>query len=212
MVSREQVRRIAEGSARKIATRIRGTVRRGILRSLGDEDTRLAQFGLLAGDTADGVEVFEPYGFTSAPVGGAEAVVVSVGGDPAHLIAVVVGDRRYRVKGLADGEVAIGTDSGAQVVLREDGSIEVTPSGLGKVHIGGPTATDTLALHDELKDILGDIHSILGTLLTFWQGLVPAAWAADSLLVKAAWAGVATPLGVVLAKIAAAQGSPKGLG
>ena len=72
---------------------------------------------LIAGDTKENVEHLEPYGFTSAAKDGAEAVVLFPGGDRSHGIAVMVSDRRYRLKGLARGEVAVYDDQGQSVTL-----------------------------------------------------------------------------------------------
>jgi len=87
------------------------------------DDTTLAQtvqLQLLEGEVADTVERFQQYGFTSVPHSGAEGVMVSVGGLRSHGIVVAVEDRRYRLKGLAAGEVAIYDDQGQQVVLKRD--------------------------------------------------------------------------------------------
>lgn len=70
------------------------------------------QIRLLAGEFKDNVEHMEPYGYTSAPHPGAEGVAVFPGGDRSHGVVVVVADRRYRLKGLKDGEVALYTDEG----------------------------------------------------------------------------------------------------
>lgn len=65
---------------------------------------------LIAGEKKENVEHLEPYGFTSAAQNGAEAVVLFPGGDRSHGVAVVVADRRFRLKGLARGEVALYDD------------------------------------------------------------------------------------------------------
>ncbi|WP_171023574.1 phage baseplate assembly protein V [Escherichia sp. E1130] len=78
---------------------------------------------LIAGDSKEGVEHLEPYGFTSAAQNGAEAVVLFPGGDRSHGMAVIVADRRYRLKGLARGEVAIYDDQGQSVTLTRAGIV-----------------------------------------------------------------------------------------
>lgn len=78
---------------------------------------------LIAGDPKEGVEHLEPYGFTSAAQNGAEAVVLFPGGDRSHGMAVIVADRRYRLKGLARGEVAIYDDQGQSVILTRAGIV-----------------------------------------------------------------------------------------
>lgn len=82
------------------------------------------------------VERAQNYGFTSHPHPGAEAVAVAVAGSRDHVIVVAVDDRRYRLRSLAQGEVAIYTDEGDRIVLKRGGTIEVTAS--TKVRIESP--------------------------------------------------------------------------
>lgn len=79
------------------------------------------QVRLLAGEVKDGIEHFEPYGFTSHPKTGAEAIGLFFDGDRSHGIVVVVADRRYRLTGLQEGEVALHDDQGQKVHLTRDG-------------------------------------------------------------------------------------------
>jgi phage baseplate assembly protein V len=58
------------------------------------------QMRLTAGEVNDDMEHFEPYGFTSNPLAGAEGVVTFLGGDRSHAIALVIADRRYRLQSL----------------------------------------------------------------------------------------------------------------
>lgn len=81
------------------------------------------QLRILAGEVKDNVEHFEPYGFTSNPNGGAEAVAVFLDGDRSHGIVVCVADRRYRLTGLKTGEVALHDDQGQKVHLTRDGIV-----------------------------------------------------------------------------------------
>lgn len=84
-------------------------------------------------ETHDGVELLEPYGFTSAAPLGSKALLLCSGGDGGHPIGLMAGSPSVRLSGLASGEVAIhvgagpGGGTGARIVLRTDGSIEVGP-------------------------------------------------------------------------------------
>lgn len=82
----------------------------------------------LAGEAIDGAEHMEPYGWTARPHPGAEAVVVFVGGNRSHPLVVSVADRRYRMQGLVDGEVAIHDDLGQAVHLTRDGIRIIAPT------------------------------------------------------------------------------------
>lgn len=85
--------------------------------------TKMQRLGLrlLAGEVKANVEHFEPYGFTSHAKPGSEHLTVFLDGDRSHGITVVVADRRYRLAGLAEGEVALHDDQGQKVVLMRDG-------------------------------------------------------------------------------------------
>lgn len=103
--------------------------RASVVRADSSPKMQALQVVVYAGDVRDGVEHFEPYGFTSCPADapsdgrGAEAVVVDLGGCSDHPVAIVVGDRRYRLTGLAKGEVAIHDDQGQKVHLTRDGIV-----------------------------------------------------------------------------------------
>jgi len=111
------------------------------------------QLNLLADETADNVEHFEPYGFTSRPRAGAEALAVFLDGDRSHGITVVVADRRYRLTGLEEGDVALHDDKGQSIVLGADG---ITITGNVKV-IGSIQATEGISGADGMT-ITGDVH------------------------------------------------------
>lgn len=87
----------------------------------GARKLRTLQIQILGGDIRDPIEHFEPYGFTSEPHLGAEAIAVSLGADRDHTLAVVVTDRRFRPTELKDGEVCIFDDLGRKIYLSRDG-------------------------------------------------------------------------------------------
>lgn len=118
---------------------------RGVLTNKdGSGKIRKVQTELYLGDVRENVEHFEPYGFTSEPFTGAETLTMSIDGDRCHTIAICVADRRYRLKGLKDGEVAIFDDQKQMVKLSRDGidvetpkDIRVKVSGNASVIVGG---------------------------------------------------------------------------
>ncbi|RTY53634.1 phage baseplate assembly protein V [Pantoea sp. YU22] len=104
-------------------------VARGVLVALdAAKKCQAVTLKLIAGTTKEGIEHVEPYGFTSAAQDGAEAVVLFLGGDRAHGVALAVGDRRYRLQGLKRGEVALYSDEGDSIILKRDNKIEVNTS------------------------------------------------------------------------------------
>lgn len=111
---------------RPLAQRVQLMVGRAMLQLVNDGTAlQSLQVALLADELRGDVERFQQYGFTSHPKPGAEAVALSVAGSRDHVIVVAVDDRRYRLKGLAEGEVAIYTDEGDHIVIKRGGTIEV---------------------------------------------------------------------------------------
>lgn len=83
------------------------------------------QLSILDGETLDGAEHWQQYGWACVPHAGAEALVVAVGGHRAHSVVVSCGDRRYRLTGLKGGEVAIYTDEQDKIHFKRGRVIEV---------------------------------------------------------------------------------------
>jgi phage baseplate assembly protein V len=105
-----------------MANRVRMMIGRAIIGLVNDAaKAQEVQIELLDEEIQDGAERYSNYGFTSVPHAGAEAVVVCIGGLRSHGIVIATEDRRYRLTGLADGEVAIYDDLGQKVHLARDG-------------------------------------------------------------------------------------------
>jgi phage gp45-like len=130
---------------------LRGKVRlmvgRAVIAVINDSGPiQTAQAQLLADEVQDDAERIQEYGFTSVPLSGAEAVVAFVGGNRDHGLIIAVDDRRYRLKGLPGGEVAIYDDQGQKVHLTRDGIVidgagkDVTIQNAPTVHMGGNLA------------------------------------------------------------------------
>lgn len=111
---------------RELKSAIRNLLSRGVIRLVNSAaKCQLVQIEMLGGELKDDVEHLEPYGYTSCPHDGAEHVAVFPDGDKSHGVVLVVADRRYRLKGLEKGEVALYTDEGDRIVLRRGRRIEV---------------------------------------------------------------------------------------
>jgi phage baseplate assembly protein V len=149
-----------------IRRRVMLMVQRGTIKSLSDGGKlQTAQVQGLGGKLRDGVEVFQSYGFTSVPKAGAEAVIVAVGGNDDHGLIIAHGDRRYRLTGLAAGEVALHDDQGAAVHLSRGGiqikgggkPVAITGAALVTVQMGTIVVTggDVVADGVSLKEVGG---------------------------------------------------------
>jgi phage baseplate assembly protein V len=121
---------------RPLATRIANTVARGVVQLVRDAGRLQAiQVGVMSTETVEDAEHHQPYGFTSVPLTGAEAVVLFPDGDRTHPLVVAVSDRRYRPTGGDEGDVTIYHHEGARVLLLAGGNIEVRPGPGGTVYV-----------------------------------------------------------------------------
>lgn len=127
-----------------IRRRIENMVARGVLRIIaagGGMQTAQIEVGAL-GEVRGPLEHFQPYGFTSNPKPGAEAITVFAGGSRDHGLVLVIDDRRYRLKQLASGEVALYTDeAGNKIHFKRGGIVQVFAT--VKVEVEAPDVTVT---------------------------------------------------------------------
>ncbi|AMK09656.1 hypothetical protein AWY79_00300 [Pseudodesulfovibrio indicus] len=140
--------RLLEKTLAPLRRKVMLLVSRAVL-TLADDETTLQtlQAKLLGDEVLSSLERFQQYGFTSVPHAGAEAVALSLGGNRSHTIIINVDDRRYRLKGLENGEVALYTDEdqsadGCRIVLRRGNRIALQARvidirGEERVHISG---------------------------------------------------------------------------
>ena len=119
--------------------RLRLMIGRAIV-SLVDDARKLQelQVDLLDEEQQDAVEHFQDYGFAMHPHPEAEAIVACAGGLRSHSIVIAVADRRYRLKNLKQGEVALYDDLGNLVKLGRT-KLEVISKGDTSVTTTGKT-------------------------------------------------------------------------
>lgn len=107
--------------------RIRLVVGRCVLDALDDtQEFQELKISILSDEIKEQVERFQNYGFTGNPKAGAEGVVMFPGGNRDHPIVICVDDRRFRLVGLEDGEVAMYTDEGDKIHFKRGNVIEIT--------------------------------------------------------------------------------------
>lgn len=158
-----------------LATRIANTVARAVVKNVDDtQKVQLLQLAILDGETRDDVELFGQYGFTSNPPDDSEAVILCVGGRRDHPLAIGVENRQYRIKNLGRGEVAVYNDTGATIVFKANGDIEVTPKSGQKLRLAGDmvvtgnvdasgTITGTTDVVGGGKSLKTHTHSVAGS-------------------------------------------------
>ncbi|OCG24721.1 hypothetical protein A9G11_03445 [Gilliamella sp. wkB108] len=111
---------------RKVLNKIMNIVSRGYI-TFSDSASKCQtlQIKMSGGELKSDVEHIEQYGFTSRPLDGAEAVALFLDGDKSHGVILTAGDRRYRIKSLKHGEVAIYTDEGDYITFNRNNEINV---------------------------------------------------------------------------------------
>lgn len=133
----------------EIARQVAGLVLRAVVRRVTEGgELRRVQVAEV-GAEADDMNHLEPYGFTARPqdadsAGAPEALVLDPDGES---IAILVGDRRYRLRTLLAGEVAIYDDQGQAVILRRD-RVEVRGS---RVDLGEGATLGVARLGDSVS-------------------------------------------------------------
>ncbi|MBF6030839.1 phage baseplate assembly protein [Pseudomonas sp. P115] len=123
------------------------------------------QMRLLAGEVKDNLEHFEPYGFTSRPLPGAEGITAFLGGDRSHGVVLVVADRRYRILAMEEGEVAVHTDEGDKIHLKRGRIIDIETRVLNvkadvAVNFDTPLITQTGQIVSDGDQIAGGISQV----------------------------------------------------
>jgi phage baseplate assembly protein V len=86
---------------------------------------QLVQADGLAGEQLQASEVFQHFGFTSAPPAGSQCIVLPLGGKSAHSVIVATEHGSYRVQALKSGEVCVYNQSGARITLKEQRVVEI---------------------------------------------------------------------------------------
>jgi len=109
-----------------IFRRVRLLLRRGVLMGSNSQPRMQTVQVKLTPDLTIEMEYFEPYGFTSRPHEGAEPIVGNIEGK-SHPVTLIIADRRYRLKNLEKGEVAMHDDQGQVIHFKRDKILIETP-------------------------------------------------------------------------------------
>lgn len=122
--------------AQRLANRMRNIAARAVVQLVDDgRKLQMLQVGALADEDIEDAEHHQPYGFSSVPLSGAEAVVVFPNGDRSHPLVISVSDRRHRPTEGEPGEVTMYSHTGAKCRFMANGDIEIQPAPGGEVYI-----------------------------------------------------------------------------
>jgi phage gp45-like len=127
-------------SSRDASDRVAGAASSRMTVNSIDDSTLMQQMtgAGFAGEQRQDIEHAHPYGFTAVPqapsmIGGilkaAEAFFSFMNGNRSHGVALVTGDRRFRLFGLQNGEVALHDDQGHQIHITRNGVVVSAPNG-----------------------------------------------------------------------------------
>lgn len=102
--------------------RIQMMIATGLLKVI-DDSKPLQQLivSLRAGEKSSELENAQTYGMTAHAPPGSEPIVLYPNGDRDYGVVIAVADRKFRLKGLAQGEVALYDDLGQKVHLTRAG-------------------------------------------------------------------------------------------
>lgn len=159
----EVVRRLVRDELARLGRQQEAMVTRAVVARVADTPStqELQVVGL--DDDVMPVEHLQPYGLSSAPLDGAQALVLCVGGQREHGVAVAVGDRRYRPTNRPAGEVTLYDHRGQLVRLAESG-VAVVPAAGGKVRLGsdGLTSANGVVHGAAIDPLTGLTYAALG--------------------------------------------------
>ncbi|PCJ13816.1 MAG: phage baseplate protein [Gammaproteobacteria bacterium] len=147
-------------------------VARAVVRNVDDTNgLQILQVEILKGEIKN-LERMQNYGFTGVPLVTSESVVLFPNGSRDHGIIVAVDDRRYRLRGLEGGEVAIYTDEGDYIILKRGNNIEMNTktfkvNASEKIELNSPvveasgTVADRSGTMDQMRGVY-NLHSHAG--------------------------------------------------
>lgn len=127
--------RLLDGRIGRAVSRIASPLR-GVLGTVSADGKGLvARYSARAGEELSDVELAQHFGWRSVAPSGLEAVAVPIGGSSAHLVIIGEIDRTTTPPSLIAGEAAIYSSGGATVIVRSDGSVEISGS---SIKLNGP--------------------------------------------------------------------------
>ena len=117
----EQIKKLLE----PIHRRVMNLISRGQVLKIDDsKGIQRVDVNLFSDEIHNNVERFQNYGFTSNPLNGSEVVALFHSGNREHGIIVSIDNKKFRLKGLERGEVAIYTDEGDKIHFKRNKTIE----------------------------------------------------------------------------------------
>lgn len=138
--------------------RVTNMVARGVVSLINDGTGRqTVQVTVLGESLADDAEHFQPYGFSSVPPAGSDAVVLFVGGNREHPLVLAAEKRTDRPTGAEAGEVMLYHPNGQRTRFLNNGDVEVMAAPGGKVFINDGSGGQELATLKDVQNVRVDL-------------------------------------------------------
>lgn len=115
---------ITRSDVDRLQREIHNMISRGTLTDINDAmKMQILGVRLQDGHRPSKVEHWHPYGLTFHPHNDAEVLAFALNGDRDHMVILPGADRRYRLKNLAQGELAVHDDQGQKVHFKRNGIV-----------------------------------------------------------------------------------------
>ena len=112
---------------KKLAARVKSGIARGLIKAVVDTgEIQLVKVSTVEGDTQDGIERLQPFGLSSNPPVGSEAVIMYFGGNREDGIVLMVDSGANRPTGLEAGEAQFYSEFAGYVKSNKDGKLELS--------------------------------------------------------------------------------------
>lgn len=135
---------------RELSYQLRGLITRATVGTIDDTgQMQTVDVSGRAGAALTGVEVVQPFGFSSVPEDGAMVIVLAVGGDQGDPVALPVSAPGARMGKLAAGEAVMYGRDGSRVHIKADGTIDVLSS--KAVHVAIPDKAELDIAEDYVR-------------------------------------------------------------
>lgn len=122
---------MVERALRALRRRLQLMIGRAVVRAAAADGGRvLVTLDMLDGETSGAVEWAEPWGLTSVPLPGSEALTLAVTGERGNKVALPLGDRRHRPKDAVPGETVIFDDQDQRISVKRSEIHVTTPKRL----------------------------------------------------------------------------------
>ena len=149
-----------------IRRRITGMITRALVTDVVENLQRQnIQVKMHANESADNIERFQNYGFSSVPPPGSEAILAALGGNLANLIALAVEDKKVRPQG-ESGDVFLYHQEGHKIRLTKDGKIVITATDVIFEALNSYTIISPETLIQGPLHVTGGISTDLGIFAT----------------------------------------------